>query len=148
MDLTLELCRGAEELDLGVSNWLTLEQKRIDDFAEVTEDRQWIHVDTEKAAATPFGSTIAHGFLVLSMIPRLFSETFRLTDAGMLINYGLDKVRFIAPVPAGDSIRLRSTLVSGTPRGEHLLLRVRGDIELKSTDRRAVFAETLFLAAP
>jgi len=96
--------------ELGVSPWVEIAQERIDEFARATEDFQWIHVDREKAKQSPFGGTIAHGFLTLSMLPKLVESTFEFSDRKMGVNYGLNKVRFTAPVPAGAKIRGRFTL--------------------------------------
>ncbi|HEX2651557.1 MAG TPA: MaoC family dehydratase [Burkholderiales bacterium] len=96
--------------EIGVSPWLEIAQDRIDLFAKATEDFQWIHVDREKAKSSPFGGTIAHGFLTLSMLPKLVESTFEFSDRKMGVNYGLNKVRFTAPVPAGAKIRGRFTL--------------------------------------
>jgi len=96
--------------ECGVSPWVEISQARIDEFARATEDFQWIHVDPEKARKSPFGGTIAHGFLTLSMLPKLSESTFEFSDRKMGVNYGLNKVRFTAPVPAGARIRGRFTL--------------------------------------
>ena len=96
--------------EIAVSPWVEMPQERIDLFAKATEDFQWIHVDREKAKGSPFGSTIAHGFLTLSMLPKLTESTFAFSDRKMGVNYGLNKVRFTAPVPAGARIRGRFTL--------------------------------------
>ena len=96
--------------ECGVSPWVEMPQKRIDQFAEATGDFQWIHVDPERAKQSPFGTTIAHGFLTLSMLPKLSESTFEFSDRKMGVNYGLNKVRFTAPVPAGSKIRGRFTL--------------------------------------
>jgi len=96
--------------EVGVSPWLEISQARIDEFARATEDFQWIHVDPAKAKSSPFGGTIAHGFLTLSMLPKLSESTFEFSDRKMGVNYGLNKVRFTAPVPAGEKIRGRFTL--------------------------------------
>ena len=96
--------------EIAVSPWVEMPQERIDLFAKATEDFQWIHVDPEKAKQSPYGSTIAHGFLTLSMLPKLIESTFVFSDRKMGVNYGLNKVRFTAPVPAGASIRGRFTL--------------------------------------
>jgi acyl dehydratase len=96
--------------ECGVSPWVEIPQKRIDQFAEATGDFQWIHVDPERAKSSPFGTTIAHGFLTLSMLPKLSESTFEFSDRKMGVNYGLNKVRFTAPVPAGSKIRGRFTL--------------------------------------
>lgn len=96
--------------ELGVSPWVEMPQERIDLFAKATEDFQWIHVDRERAKSSPFGTTIAHGYLTLSMLPKLIESTFEFSDRRMGVNYGLNKVRFTAPVPAGTRIRGRFTL--------------------------------------
>jgi acyl dehydratase len=96
--------------EVGVSPWVEMPQERIDLFARATEDFQWIHVDPERARSSPFGGTIAHGFLTLSMLPKLVESTFEFSDRRMGVNYGLNRVRFTAPVPAGARIRGRFTL--------------------------------------
>ena len=96
--------------EVGVSPWVEISQERIDLFAKATEDFQWIHVDPERAKGSPFGGTIAHGFLTLSMLPRLSESTFEFSDRRMGVNYGLNKVRFTSPVPAGAKIRGRFVL--------------------------------------
>jgi len=96
--------------EIAVSPWVDMPQERIDLFAKATEDFQWIHVDPARAKQSPYGSTIAHGFLTLSMLPKLIESTFEFSDRKMGVNYGLNKVRFTAPVPAGASIRGRFTL--------------------------------------
>ena len=97
---------------LGYSDWLEVDQKRIDLFAEATGDHQWIHVDPERAASGPFGSTIAHGYLTLSLIPRLLPEIVECTGFGMVVNYGCERVRFPSPVPVGSKVRLTATLTN------------------------------------
>jgi acyl dehydratase len=95
--------------EFGASDWVTIDQDRIDGFADATGDHQWIHVDVDRARAeSPYRSTIAHGFLTLSMIPALSKANYRVENAKMGINYGLNKVRFLAPVPAGSRVRVRS----------------------------------------
>jgi len=96
--------------EVGVSPWVEVSQQRIDQFAEATGDFQWIHVDPKRAKDSPFGTTIAHGFLTLSMLPKLSESTFEFADRKMGVNYGLNKVRFTAPVPAGAKIRGRFVL--------------------------------------
>jgi acyl dehydratase len=96
--------------EVGVSPWVEMPQERIDLFAKATEDFQWIHIDPARAKDSPFGGTIAHGFLTLSMLPKLSESTFEFSDRKMGVNYGLNKVRFTAPVPAGARIRGRFTL--------------------------------------
>ncbi|HEX5092938.1 MAG TPA: MaoC family dehydratase [Burkholderiales bacterium] len=96
--------------EIALSPWVDMPQERIDLFAQATEDFQWIHIDRERAKSSPFGTTIAHGFLTLSMLPKLIESTFEFSDRRMGVNYGLNKVRFTAPVPAGAKIRGRFTL--------------------------------------
>ncbi|WP_067699231.1 MaoC family dehydratase [Nocardia jejuensis] len=105
-----DLLRAAVGTEIGVSDWITIDQRRIDTFADATDDHQWIHVDAERAAAGPYGRTIAHGFLTLSLIVPMTGQIMTVSAARMAINYGLDKVRFINPVPVGSRIRGRITL--------------------------------------
>jgi acyl dehydratase len=108
---TLEDLTAAVGEDLGTSDWLTIEQDRVDQFAEATGDHQWIHVDVERAKAGPFGGTIAHGYLTLSLVPMLGAQVFRLETPGAKLNYGVNKVRFPAPVPVGSRVRAHAKLV-------------------------------------
>lgn len=138
----------AKDLEVGVSEWFEINQERIDSFAEATEDRQWIHVDPQKAQESEFGGTIAHGFLVMSLLPKLFFEVVEFTDMGRIINFGVDRVRFMAPVPSGDAVRLSVRILSGRRRSGGVLMRIRGEIHLRSTGRRALVTEMLFLVFP
>jgi len=132
---------------LGVSEWLRIEQARIDAFADVTEDRQFIHVDPERAKATPFGVTIAHGLLTLSMIVRLcwdFVPQVRGTQ--LLLNYGFDKVRFVTPVKVGSRIRANAQLTSVSERKPgQLLVAMAVEIEIENEAKPALVAEWLSL---
>ncbi len=94
-----------EGRDVGASDWIAIDQARIDQFAQATGDRQWIHVDPVRAAAGPFGTTVAHGFLTLSLLPELAANAFAIADVRMGLNYGLDRVRFPSPVPVGSRLR-------------------------------------------
>ena len=96
--------------EIGVSDWIAVDQPRIQAFADATEDQQWIHTDPDRAAAGPFGTTIAHGFLTLSLLPRFYETAFRVREVRMGINYGLDRVRFPAPVPVDSRLRGRFVL--------------------------------------
>ncbi|MEQ8586991.1 MAG: MaoC family dehydratase [Thalassobaculaceae bacterium] len=139
-----EACIGEE---IGVSGWIEMDQARIDLFAEATEDRQWIHIDRVRAEAeSPFGTTIAHGYLTLSMLPRIAAEAFHLKPRTTGINYGLDKVRFIAPVPAGSRIRGRVAL-EGVERRKPDTIRVRltVTIEVEGGDKPACIAEAILM---
>lgn len=131
--------------ELGVSDWKEIDQKRIDAFADVTEDHQWIHIDVERAKTeSPYGTTIAHGFLTLSLIPALSKNNFRVDNAKMAINYGLNKVRFLAAVPSGGRIRVRSELVDATKVNDSTVnLTVRQTIELDGSDKPAAVADTI-----
>jgi acyl dehydratase len=131
--------------ELGVSDWQEIDQKRIDEFADVTGDHQWIHIDVERAKTeSPYGTTIAHGFLTLSMIPALSKDNFRADNAKMAINYGLNKVRFLAAVPAGGRIRVRSELVDAAKVDEATVnLTVRHTIELDGSDKPAAVADSI-----
>ncbi len=131
--------------ETGVSDWFLVDQERINQFADVTLDHQFIHIDPEAAAKTPFGTTIAHGFLTLSLIPHLAADaTLNVEGAVMGINYGSDKVRFLAPVKVGSEIRARSKLVDVSEKpGNRLLLKSEVTIEIKGEKTPALLAETL-----
>jgi acyl dehydratase len=109
--------RAAEGADLGRSDWMEITQDRINTFADATSDHQWIHVDAQRAAAGPFGTTIAHGYLTLSLVIPLMEEIFTVSGVSMGINYGLNRVRFPAPVPVGSRIRLGAKLASAEDVG-------------------------------
>jgi acyl dehydratase len=101
--------------EVAVSDWITITQERINQFAQATGDHQWIHVDVEKAKAGPFGGPIAHGFLTLSLLPQFFLSSLKVLETRMSVNYGLNKVRFIAPVPVGSRLRARMKLLKSEP---------------------------------
>jgi acyl dehydratase len=136
--------KGLVGQDIGTSSWVTIEQERIDRFAEATGDHQWIHVDPERAKDGPFGSTIAHGFLTLSLIPALGWEVYTIEGARLSINYGLNKLRFITPVKVGSRVRAHLTLaaVDEVP-GDALQVATTVVIELEGADKPAAVAETL-----
>ncbi|MGE9807058.1 MULTISPECIES: MaoC family dehydratase [unclassified Janibacter] len=127
---TAELEQAAGQ-HLGVSEWHTVTQDQIDTFADATGDHQWIHVDPERAAEGPFGTTIAHGYLTLSLVPLLVQQIYRVEGITMGINYGSDKVRFPAPVPVGSRIRGGAELLSCVrgPQGVQVVTRVTVEIE-------------------
>lgn len=108
----LMACIGQE---VAVSDWITITQQQVNLFAQATGDHQWIHVDPEKARSGPFGGPIAHGFLTLSLLPKFFESSFEITGSGMGVNYGLNKVRFTAPVPVGSRLRARMKLLASEP---------------------------------
>jgi acyl dehydratase len=136
--------KGLVGQDIGTSSWVTIEQERIDKFAEATGDHQWIHVDPVRAKDGPFGSTIAHGFLTLSLIPALGWEVYTIEGARLSVNYGLNKLRFITPVKVGSRVRAHLTLagVDDVP-GDALQVATTVTIELEGADKPAVVAETL-----
>lgn len=128
---------------LGEGDWLLVDQKRIDTFAEATGDYQWIHVDTDRAASSPFGGTIAHGYLTLSLCPYLVKSVYRIDGSKMGVNYGLNRVRFISPVPVGSRIRARSVLKNAERIGDGVQVTLETTIELEGSDKPACVAETV-----
>lgn len=132
-----------EGKDLGYSSWLDVTQQRIDTFADATGDHQYIHVDPEKAKDGPFGTTIAHGFLTLSLFIPLWSEILEVTDASTLVNYGTDKVRFVSPVPSGSRIRLHAVVKTVTEVKGGYQVHVDGTIEIEGQERPAVVVESI-----
>jgi len=131
--------------ELGVSDWITVDQDRIDAFAGSTGDHQWIHVDVDRARTeSPYRSTIAHGFLTLSLIPALSKANYRVDNAKMGINYGLNRVRFLSPVPAGSRVRVRSELVDAAKVNDATVdLTVRHTVELDGSEKPAAVAELI-----
>ena len=134
---------GGEEL--GVSDWLEIDQDRVDRFAEATGDHQWIHVDVDRAASGPFGGTIAHGYMTLSLIPALSHSIFSVETDGARLNYGLNKVRFPNPVKVGSRVRAHATLAElvDVPAGKQLV--VRYTLEIEGEEKPACVAETVVL---
>lgn len=130
---------------LGHSNWHAVTQDMINAFAGVTGDDQWIHVDIERAASGPFGATIVHGYLTVSLLPVLMTEAFRVENLAMGVNYGMNRLRFPAPVPAGSKIRLEATLtdIRPTPLGSLASIRLR--VEIEGQSKAACIADTLSL---
>ena len=129
--------------ELAVSDWLAIEQSRIDAFAEATGDHQWIHIDPVRAAAGPFGATVAHGFLTLSLIPMLSETAWAIDDVRMGVNYGLNRVRFAAPVRVGSKLRGRFKLLSYEPLDGGAKLTVEVLIEIEGGSKPACVAESL-----
>jgi acyl dehydratase len=145
--LTLKTLKQYKGREIGLSDWLEITQDRINAFAECTEDRQWIHLDEKRAKKGPLDSTVAHGFLLLSLLPHLnlkneiFSFRYK-----MAINYGLNRVRFINPVKPGNYIRNRAVLKDITKKGfRKVLLSIENTIEIKDQEKPALAAETLAL---
>ena len=131
--------------DLGTTEWLEITQERVDAFADATGDHQWIHVDVERAKAGPFGGTIAHGYLTLSLIPQFTPQLFSLETPGARLNYGVNKVRFPNPVKVGGKIRATAqiTEVSDVPAGKQMVTRFT--IEIDGEAKPACVAETVVL---
>jgi acyl dehydratase len=132
---------------LGFSDWLTVDQHRIDTFADATGDHQWIHVDPERAAAGPFGTTIAHGFLTLSLVPHLLRDLVDYPAWPVRINYGSDRVRFIAPVPVDSPVRAGAELVEVRPSGTGTQVALSVTVEIAGSEKPALVAQTLTLLA-
>jgi acyl dehydratase len=150
-DLTLTQLAEHVGQELGVSEWVAIEQARIDAFAACTGDHQWIHVDVERAKReSPFRSPVAHGYLTLAMIAPLSMQIGIIPkDAAAGLNYGIDKVRFLAPVPAGARVRLRVSLVGVEPKeGGQTVMKTRNTLEVEGSEKPALIAETLALLIP
>ncbi|MCI2421798.1 MaoC family dehydratase [Saccharopolyspora sp. K220] len=128
---------------LGTSEWLTITQEQVNQFADATLDHQWIHVDIERAKQGPFGGPIAHGFLTLSLLPKLNSETYRFEGTKMGINYGLNKVRFPNPVPVGARVRSTTELADVTEVDGGLQLTIKVTVEIEGATKPACVAESL-----
>jgi acyl dehydratase len=144
--LTLAELRTAAEVDLGTSGWRAVDQEEVDAFARITGDDQWIHVDTERAASGPYGGTIAHGYLLLALLPVLLRDLLRITDRRFGVNYGINKLRFTAPVPTGSRVRLRGTLAGSEPKGDQILYRLAVELEVEGSERPAFVGEVVYLA--
>ncbi|MDA8453733.1 MaoC family dehydratase [Acidovorax sp. GBBC 3334] len=137
----LAACVGSE---VAVSEWIPVTQAQVDQFAEATGDHQWIHVDPERAAQGPFGGPIAHGFLTLSLLPRFFESCFAIKGARMGANYGLNRVRFMSPVPVGSRVRARLTLLACEPLApDGVQMTWQATIEREGADKPACVAESL-----
>jgi acyl dehydratase len=142
----LEALAGGE---IGVSRWFEVSQQRIGTFADATDDRQWIHVDAGRAAReSPFGGTVAHGFLTLSLLPAMLEDAIRMSDVTMAVNYGLDKVRFPAPVPAGSRVRGRIVLAAVERFDGGAQLRFNVTVEREGGGKPACVAEFLVRRYP
>jgi len=145
---TFDELQAAAGTEIGTTEWIEITQKRVNEFADATGDHQWIHVDVERAKEGPFGGTIAHGYLTLSLVPWLGSMLFHLDTPGAKLNYGINKVRFPNPVPVGS--RIRSTVsikeVTDLPAGKQLT--VGHVIEIEGQTKPACVAETVVLLLP
>ena len=142
----LAACIGQE---VAVSDWLTITQEQVNLFAEATGDHQWIHVDPEKARAGPFGGPIAHGFLTLSLLPKFFESSLEIVQSRMGVNYGLNRVRFTAPVPVGSRLRARLKLLACEPiDNEGQQMTWEGTVEREGATRPVCVAESLVRRYP
>jgi acyl dehydratase len=139
-----EIAAAAGE-ELGVSEWVAITQDRVDMFADASGDRQWIHIDTERAAEGPFGSTVAHGYLTLAMLPFLGAQVFAFAGNVARVNYGLNKVRFVTPVKVGAKIRNRVHMLDVTEMEKGQQVTMQHTIEIKGEERPACVAETVTL---
>ena len=137
----LDELRAAAGTRVGTSDWMTIEQSRVDMFADATDDHQWIHVDQEKAKDGPFGTTIAHGFLTLSLLSELLKQVYRIDGVKMGINYGLNKVRFTAPVPVGSKVRGVVDLAEVADAKGGVQVTSRVTVEIEGSERPALVAE-------
>jgi len=150
----MKVFHGIEELaaaagsELGSSDWHVITQEQVNLFADATGDHQWIHVDPEKAAAGPFGRTIAHGYLTLSLVPLFVGEVYALEGVRMAVNYGCNKVRFPTPVPVGSKVRGTVTLDSVTPSPMGFTVVATVVVEVEGSDKPACVAETLAVVVP
>ncbi|WP_077033569.1 MaoC family dehydratase [Pelomonas sp. KK5] len=129
--------------ELGVTDWMAIDQTRIQQFADATDDQQWIHTDPARAAAGPFKTTIAHGFLTLSLLPTFFAHAYKVADTRMGINYGLNKVRFPAPVPVDSRLRARFKLLSFEAITGGAQLAVEVTVEREGSDKPVCVTESL-----
>ncbi|MEU7179317.1 MaoC family dehydratase [Streptomyces celluloflavus] len=140
---SLDELRAAVGEDLGTSDWLEIDQQRIDRFAEATGDHQWIHVDPERAAAGPFGTTIAHGYLTLSLLPALVPQLMRVDNVTMGINYGVNKVRFPATVPVGSRLRASARIAEVTEVPDGVQVATTVTVEREGGGKPVCVAETV-----
>ena len=129
--------------EIAVSDWITVDQARIDKFADATGDHQWIHVDPERAKTGPFGTTVAHGFLTLSLLPELSAKAFAITNTRMGVNYGLNRVRFPAPVPSGSRLRGRFKVLAYEPIDGGAQITTEVTMELEGSDKPVCVAESV-----
>jgi acyl dehydratase len=150
LDVTIGGLANVVGADLGRSSWVLIDQARIDSFAETTDDRQWIHVDPERAATGPFGATIAHGYLTLSLVSRFLLELLVVRDASSAVNYGLDRVRFPAPVLAGSRVRGHGQLLDVRPLDAGVQTTTRITVESDAGEKPVAIADVLtrFLEEP
>lgn len=144
VDTPSDLLELEPNLELGESSWMTITQEDVNAYADATKDQQWIHVDPDRAASGPFGSTIAHGYLTLGLVIPLWSELLQVENVGMSVNYGLNKLRFPAPVPVGSRIRLSGVLASAkeVPNGVEVVANLT--MEIEGSEKPALAAEAVY----
>jgi acyl dehydratase len=144
--ITLAELEQSNDVELGTSDWHAITQEQINQFAEATGDHQWIHVDPEAAANGPFGTTVAHGYLTLSMLPMLLGEIVSVSDAVMGVNYGTEKIRFTSPVPSGSRVRLHAKLARAERRGPSVVWYVGVQVEIEGKEKPALVGEVVYMA--
>ena len=144
--MTLAELEQSRDVELGTSPWHEIAQEQIDQFAAATGDHQWIHVDPEAAANGPFGTTVAHGYLTLSMLPMMLSEIVSVSDAVMGVNYGTEKIRFTSPVPSGSRVRLHAKLARAERRGPSVVWYVGVQVEIEGKQKPALVGEVVYMA--
>ena len=143
---SVEALEAALGTEVAVSEWATMTQDRVNLFAQATDDPQWIHVDVERATQqSPFGGTVAHGYLTLSLLPKFLESTIDVRFCHMSINYGANKIRFTAPVKAGDRIRMKRSLLQFEDLDKSMRLTFGNTIEIEGSERPALYAETISL---
>lgn len=142
---TAEL-RDSQELDLGAGPWFQIDQRRIDTFADATDDHQWIHVDSERASQGPFGTTIAHGYLTLSLVPRLLEDLLEITDQQRGTNYGVDRVRFTNVVATGSDVRMKARIRETIQRSDGgIQLAISFEMQVRDQERPAAVGDVIYL---
>ena len=144
--LTIDELEQSTGRDLGASEWLDVTQELVNAFGKATKDEQWIHTDPERAASGPFGRTIAHGYLTLAFLPYLLDEVLDVSDKKLTINYGIDKVRFPAPVPVGSRIRAHVTVNSAERKPIGVLYNLGVTVEVEGQEKPALVGDVLFIA--
>jgi acyl dehydratase len=144
--MTLAELEQSSDVELGASDWHEITQEMINQFAAATGDHQWIHVDPEAAANGPFGTTVAHGYLTLSMLPMMLSEIVSVSDAVMGVNYGTEKIRFTRPVPSGSRVRLHAKLARAERRGPSVVWYVGVQVEVEGKEKPALVGEVVYMA--
>jgi acyl dehydratase len=145
--LTIDELEQSGERELGTSSWHDITQEQVNMFADATGDHQWIHVDPARAAEGPFGSTVAHGYLTLSMLPMLLAEVVSVSDAMMGLNYGMEKIRFTNPVPVGSRVRAHAKLLKTQRRGPSVIWNVGVEVEIEGEEKPALVGEVVYMVA-